>query len=102
MSDIPYEEIEYFRPQPGDYILAYYDLDKIPPEKCNEYHEELRKIFSDYCVISLPQDYCHVMGVNKEDTIQSVLSVLKYGLTKEEYEEVITKEFHKIVGDDLK
>ncbi len=102
MSDTPYKSIEYITPQPGDYVVAYYDPKKLDLDMCQEYYKELVKIFPEQIgIIALPTSW-ELVAENKEAMVSDILLVLVNILSREEYAELIRKEFNRISGDDLK
>lgn len=102
MSDMPYESIEYITPKPGDYVVAYFDPEKLDLDMCHEYYQELIKIFpKEIGIIALPTSW-QLFAADKEAMVHTILLTLVNALSKEEYAELIRKEFNRISGDDLK
>ena len=97
-----YSKMDILRLQPGDVVVAYFNIDEIDIETAQQMHKALIGIIPDkVSVITMP-DCAQVLAYDKDQYAKEMLNDMYIGLGRDKYIEVLRDELDRIDGDDLK
>ena len=97
-----YSEINILRPQPGDIVVAYFNLGEIDVEQAVEMHKALTQVMPDQVSVVTMPDASMLLDYDEEHYIEEMLFQMRTNLKHDTYVEALRAELAKIDGDDCK
>ena len=102
-NELKYVDISTMNPNPGDYIIAYYERYDMDVMEMSRMHTTLCNAFPNNTVISIPMPDMYLEDMTKNEAAAMLLKLLQdVAYNQRDYIEILRDELDRVDGDDLR